>query len=222
MRAKKTKTVSGARKKSAIPTKKARPYKLDDKLIKRVGVILREAPGAAMEVIAGSLRVHRDSFHDWLRQGEAHIDAGDRTSIFARFYLEFTAAKYDGEIALIKEIRKASPQFILARRCPERWPSERMQMELSGPGGKPLAAPTVQFVFAPTTTVYPPFQYSDESQTVQIPEDASPEQIDEAVAKEIRRRELAQAEANAQAERERRAALASGTVPGRLSQLRNS
>lgn len=204
------------------PRIRIRPIKLNDQLISRVCTILKNAPGAAYEVIARAFRINPDTFYDWMHSGKADIQAGNTSTLCARFYTEVTAAQNQGEIDLIQEVRKASPAWILSRRFPERWPSERMQMELSGPGGKPLAAPTVQFVFAPaSTTVYPPFTYSDESQIVQTPAGASPEELQSAVAKEMRRRELAQAEANAEAERTRRAALTNGngTVPGRLNEV---
>jgi len=148
------------------PRIRVRPHKLNDHLIKRVASVLLSAPGAAYEVIAGALRINPDTFYDWMHSGKADIKAGKPSTLCARFYTQVEAAKYQGEIDLIKEIRRCAPTFILSRRCPERWPSERMQMELSGPGGKPFAAPIVNFVQATVTHVHgqtEPFTYSDES-----------------------------------------------------------
>src|SRR5262249_47807490 len=112
-------------------------------MIQQVGQLLRSAPGCALSTAADSLRITRQTFYNWMNSGKTDPD---RNSLCARFFDEVQAALADAEISLIRAVEKTSPQFILSRRYPSRWPSERQLLEISGPGGAPLEPPRLNIV----------------------------------------------------------------------------
>jgi hypothetical protein len=150
------------------------PAKLNDTLIQRICQLFRDVPGVAISTVCDSLRISRDVFYDWMTSGK---NDPDQSSICARFYREVVAAKADGEITLIEEVRKVSPQFILSRRFPRNWPSERQLIELSGPGGAALEPPKLNIIVQsgvgqptemPAATDHPPLTKERQARLAQV------------------------------------------------------
>src|SRR5215831_19436195 len=99
---------TGPPKVPRISKRKCTPSKLNEKLIARVRGVLLAAPGSAYEIIARAFRINPDTFYVWMNKGQDDVKAGQSSTLHARFYLEVEAAKNEGEIELIKEVRKVS------------------------------------------------------------------------------------------------------------------
>lgn len=135
--------------------------KLNDRLTRRFCDEVR--CGLAYSTCCKLVRVSEASFHDWMLRGSVETDDGLETP-YTNFYKAVEAANAEAEKVTHAKVLAANPAWILGRRWPSHYPSERQQLELSGKDGGPIAVAVPSIKIFTDGLETPAFPFRDESQ----------------------------------------------------------
>ena len=104
--------------------------------------------GEAGRKVADPCRTHRiteQTYYNWLNRGQADLaseDEADHGSIYAEFFESVKQAESEAEVKQLRAMQTDDKwqrrAWWLERRYPKRW-GQKSAVELSGPGGGPLA-----------------------------------------------------------------------------------
>jgi hypothetical protein len=108
---------------------------LDAELTKRLCAEIKK--GLTYETSARICKISPRAFFEWMAHGQTDADAG-QPSAYAQFFSAVEAANAHGESVLHAAAVISNPLQVLVRRFPSHYPSERLQMELSGRDGKAI------------------------------------------------------------------------------------
>jgi hypothetical protein len=123
------------------PTTTARgPYKLNEKLIRHFEESIEESAGAPIEMHLGIVGISRDTYGEWRKAAQA-----DPASVYGEFVERIDKALHASWRKLHALAVHQKPFETLVRRYAEFYPSEAMQMQLSGADGLPLFPSEQQF-----------------------------------------------------------------------------
>jgi hypothetical protein len=110
--------------------------KLDAALTARLCAEVRK--GLVYETCCRRCKISERAFYEWMAHGQTDAEAG-QASAYARFYAAIQEANATAEEVIHTAAVIANPLQILVRRWPAHYPSERLQMELAGKDGGPVA-----------------------------------------------------------------------------------
>lgn len=122
-----------------------RPTKLTPELQKEIVQIVRA--GNYIETACDYVGISRETFRIWMRRGERGWKTDEIYSAFVGAILEAKAA---AEIESVTRIRASArmgeikdDKFFLTHAYPERWGTQAVRAEISGPGGNPVEVKVV-------------------------------------------------------------------------------
>lgn len=121
----------------------ARPTKLTKA---RHDKIVRDIRAGNFAVIAATASgITEQTYYNWLNRGQADLaseDEADHGSIYAEFFESVKQAESEAEVKQLRAMQTDDKwqrrAWWLERRYPKRW-GQKSAVELSGPGGGPLA-----------------------------------------------------------------------------------
>lgn len=119
----------------------ARPTKLTE--ARKTQIVRKIRAGNFAVIAATSSGITEQTYYNWLARGQEDLAAEDtRGSIYARFFESVKAAEAEAEVkqlaAMQTDDKWQRRAWWLERRYPKRW-GQKSALELSGPGGGPLA-----------------------------------------------------------------------------------
>jgi hypothetical protein len=109
------------------------PRKLTQLLIKAFEDSIAEVPDAPIEMHIGCCGINRDTYFQWRKLGKQVPD-----SIYGEFVRRIEEAMFASWKKLHAMAASQKPFEVLLRRHRELYPSEAMQMQLTGAEGQPL------------------------------------------------------------------------------------
>jgi hypothetical protein len=204
------------------------PYvtsKLTDELTARLCVEIRR--GLPYGTCCRLVHLSERSFHSWMARAEVEIEEG-KQSEYVDFYHKVWEANAEAQRTTHALVLDVNPALILTRRWPQDYPSERLQMELSGRDGQAIEVNTSGSIKILTAlgNELPSFTYRDESasgsraenkgnQAALHDQDDTDARIEELKAKILElRKEIEMARAQPP-----QAVNHAADIPGRLAQL---
>ena len=115
------------RKRTNLTSAHRGPYKLTDQKIREFTTWVAQNPEMPLRLYYGRLHISKETYNQW-----RHLAEAQPGSIYARFMSAFNLARNKAWENLQKLAERCRPHEVLFRLHSQDYPSERLQMELSG------------------------------------------------------------------------------------------